>query len=516
MSETRDLVLIVDDNDVARYAKRRTLQRAGYEVVEAATGGEALERLAEHEPRLLVLDVQLPDMSGWEVCRRIKEQNDTRSTLVLQVSATYVREEDTVRALEGGADACLTEPIEPTVLVATVRALLRTRHAEDALRGALQREQAARSLAESANRAKDEFLAMLGHELRNPLGAICNAIAVARLGADNRERALEIAGRQAEQLTKLIDELLDVARITHGRIALRTERVPLHRVLAAALETAEIFVREHGHRLHVEVPEAPIEVEGDPGRLEQVFVNLLENSAKYTERGGEISVSLSAGSGRARVSVRDNGAGIPPEMLQSIFELFTQGQRPLHRPQSGLGLGLSLVRRIVELHGGEVVAHSEGPGHGSEFLVSLPLAPAHSVGASSARTSGAHEARQLDVVVIEDDHDARESLAMLLERFGHKVRVFGDGRAGIDGARRQPPDVLIVDIGLPEIDGYDVVRLARAHPSLQGVPLVALTGYSRPHGRPAPLEAGFTHHLVKPVEPAALRALLAALPARRA
>jgi PAS domain S-box-containing protein len=375
----------------------------------------------------------------------------------------------------------------------------------------IEAERRGHAEAEAASRAKDEFLAMLGHELRNPLAAVQNAVVTAKLDASRREPALEIAHRQARQLGRLIDDLLDVARITQGRIMLRKERVHLAEIIQRAVEATRSFVEERRHELSVSLPPDDVRVEADPARVEQIVVNLLTNAAKYTPPGGRIGLTAERQREEAIIRVRDSGMGIVADMLPHVFDLFTQSPRALDRAQGGLGIGLTVVHRLVELHGGRIEAHSEGVGKGAEFVVWLPALPAvPEEAAETRRMEPAHRGRAR-VLIVEDNADTAESLRMLLELLGHHVRVVHDGGAALDAAQANVPDVMLIDIGLPGMDGYEVARRMRQHPDLKGVILVALTGYGRDEDRQRAFAAGFDYHLVKPVSPDALNGLVARL-----
>src|SRR5262249_7794467 len=428
--EGTNLILVVDDNEPARYTKVRILRDAGYEVVEAATGDEALRLVAERAPRLILLDVNLPGVDGWEVCRRLKADPATASVAVLQVSATHVREEDTVRALEGGADASLTEPIEPAVLVATVRALLRARLAEDALRDALAREQITRAAAEAANRTKDEFLATLSHELRSPLGVILTWVTLLRSGRIDeagRMRAYEAIERNTRHQAKLIEDLLDVSRIISGKMRLDVGVVDIAEVVDAAREGVRHAAEAKGIQLAL-LPAAGVgPVSGDGNRLQQVIWNLLSNAVKFTPRGGQVTIGVDRVASQAQIQVVDSGRGIDPVFLPHIFERFRQADSSTTRSEGGLGLGLAIVRhlgQLVELQGGPVGVESAGFGRGSTFTVRLPLR------AVSLPVAAAHPARVLrppppaaplpdlngvHVLVLDDEPDAREAVAAVLE-----------------------------------------------------------------------------------------------------
>jgi PAS domain S-box-containing protein len=376
-------------------------------------------------------------------------------------------------------------------------------------------ERSLRAEAEASSRAKDEFLAMLGHELRNPLSAIRNAVITASLDAAGRERSLAIIRRSADQLTRLVDDLLDVARVTHGKISLRRERVRLAGVVERAVDATHALVDERAHQLELSLPSEPLDVDGDQTRLEQVLVNLISNSVKYTERGGRIEVELGRSGGEAVLRVRDDGAGISEEMLPRVFDLFAQAGRGLDRAASGLGIGLTVVRRLIELHGGRVEAHSEGVGRGAEFVVRLPALEPRPESEAAPSPLEPPPDRRARVLLVEDNPDAAESMQMLLELLGHEVHLAHDGAAALPLALRYRPDVMLVDIGLPGVDGYEVARRVRAEPELASAVLVALTGYGRPEDKQRALAAGFDLHLTKPVAPEALRGLVATLPAPR-
>ena len=350
---------------------------------------------------------------------------------------------------------------------------------------------------------------MLSHELRNPLSAVRNALVAASLDESRRSRALEIARRQTDQLGRLIDDLLDATRLTQGRITLRKEQVSIAQILERAIESTRSVVESRNLHLRVAVTLKTLQVEADPTRLEQVFVNLLSNAVKYTEAGGCIDVIAERRKEEVFVHIRDTGIGIAPEMLPSIWDLFTQAEAGLDRTQGGLGIGLTVARRLVELHGGRIQAHSEGLGKGAEFLVCLPLIPAMSEGWDPAATTPPMVQRCASILLVEDNHDAAESLTMLLELLGHRIRVVHDGVAAMEAARSNVPDVMLVDIGLLGMDGYEVARRVRLDPNLRRVILIALTGYGYKEDKRQAMAAGYDYHLVKPVDTDLLQELLA-------
>ena len=378
------------------------------------------------------------------------------------------------------------------------------------------REQAARAEAEAANHAKDEFLALLAHELRNPLAPIVSAAGLLRrrgAPADVIEHSARVVERQAGNLARLLDDLLDLSRITRGRIELRAHTVSLADAIGSALEATRPLVDSRRHALAVALPPTPLHVEADPARLEQIIVNVVNNAAKYTPAGGKITVAAFAEGDEAVIRVQDTGIGIAGDMLARIFEPFVQGDRSLAHTSGGLGVGLTLVHRLVALHGGHVEAHSEGPGRGSEFTIRLPLSRrpgSHAVvaGATAAPCPPA------SVLLIEDNADARQTLRVLLEQDGHRVDEVEDGARGLERAEASQPDIILVDIGLPVMDGYEIARRIRARRGAAPI-LVAITGYGQVEDQRRSREAGFDAHLTKPVFPDHLAEVLATLARRR-
>jgi signal transduction histidine kinase/CheY-like chemotaxis protein len=364
--------------------------------------------------------------------------------------------------------------------------------------------------AQEAVRRRDEFLAMLAHELRNPLAPILHAVQVMRLApADSptAPKTREVVERQARHMARLIDDLLDISRITRGKIEIRKERVDLSAVVAGAVQTCSPLMESRGHRLEVSLPPEPLLLEADPTRLEQVIANLLNNAAKYTEPGGHIRLSATGEDDQVVIRVRDTGIGIAPEMQAQVFEPFAQVDQSLERAQGGLGIGLTLVRGLVERHGGTVQVVSGGLGQGSEFVVRLPRGAVP----SDTPTIVAHPANPhaSQIVLVEDNLDACDMLRELLELWGHRVETAADGLRGVELIQRGRPDVALVDIGLPGLDGYQVAQRVRAAPDGQHVFLVALTGYGQPQDRRRALAAGFDAHLIKPVDVDQLAELLA-------
>jgi len=360
-----------------------------------------------------------------------------------------------------------------------------------------------------ADRRKDEFLAMLAHELRNPLAPIANATEFFRSGAlaPELQWCADVIDRQVTQLTRLIDDLVDVSRITRGRIELRRERIVLAPVIQAVLDASRPVMQKWGHELTVDVPAEGIEIDADPARLAQIVINLLHNAARYTPPGGRIGLGVARDADTLVIRVTDTGVGIPPDMLTRVFEMFTQLDRSIERTDAGLGIGLTLVQHLVELHGGTVTAYSAGPGTGSAFVVRLPIVATVIDVASSPSPSRAPSGRR--ILIVDDNQDAAETLAALLRTRGHLVRTAHDGLEGVAAAAAFLPAVVLLDLGMPTLNGYEVARRIRAMEGGAAMMLVALTGWGQEEARRRSREAGFDHHLTKPVEFPTLMSLLA-------
>jgi CheY-like chemotaxis protein len=368
---------------------------------------------------------------------------------------------------------------------------------------------------QEANHGKDEFLAMLAHELRNPLAPILHALDVLDRGGADPEadaQARDMIDRQVRHMARLIDDLLDVSRITRGKIHLRPARMDLATVVSRAVDSTRPLIGARHHTLEVALPPEPITLVADPTRLEQVLANLLNNAAKYTEPGGGIWLACGVEGPEVVLRVRDTGVGIPAPMLGRVFDLFMQAHPTLDRAEGGLGIGLTLVRRLVEMHGGRVEVHSDGPHKGSTFTVRLPLPPGEVVKAAPAPEEPAKEPAApapKHVLVVDDNKGAAEMLTLMLRQDGHEVRVAHDGPGALREARAFSPEVVLLDIGLPGMSGYEVARRLVGDNGAPHPLLVAITGYGQEEDRRRSSEAGFTHHLVKPVDPQELRQLLA-------
>jgi len=361
------------------------------------------------------------------------------------------------------------------------------------------------------HRRKDDFLATLAHELRNPLAPIRYAVAASRkpgLSEEKREQGRQIVERQLEHMSRLLDDLLDIARVMHNMLTLRKRRVELRSVIGAAIETCRPKIDAKQHTLALDLPPQPIELDADPVRLAQVFTNLLINAAKFTNPGGRIELHVRRDHRNLVVSVRDNGVGMAPETIPHLFTLFSQANTALERSEGGLGIGLALVRGLVALHGGSVEARSGGLGRGSEFSVSLPVIAAMPERMSQAAGQASKPVKALRVLVADDNRDGADSCATLLEVSGHTVKTAYNGRDAFEFARQFQPDVALLDIGMPELNGYEVAHKIRGEPWGGTIVLVAITGWGQDEDRRRALAAGFDHHLVKPIDPTQLDALL--------
>ncbi|MET0351079.1 MAG: response regulator [Rhizobacter sp.] len=641
-------LLVVDDNPATRYSTSRVLRAAGYTVREAGTGAEAL-RLADEHVAGVVLDVHLPDMNGFEVCKLLRERPATLRIPVIHLSAAYVGDTDKVRGLHSGADAYMTHPAEPALLVATLQALIRARTAEEGMRrsearfraiyhqassgialvdtegrfvdcnpallsllgreiaevtGAaladfvpadgratlnaalvqarastwrgdfplrsgrgvdvpmewtfsahtepgqllamatdisdrielqrqredlLEREQAARAAAERLNRSKDEFIAVLSHELRTPLNAIVSWVHVLkRLDADaSMARGLDSIERNAHVQTRLVSDILDMSRMDLGKLQLFIEPVDVPELVRIAVNTLGASARDKSLDVVVEMDTVARHVNADASRLQQIVWNLLTNAIKFSNPGGRIRVAATQDGAALSLSVSDEGIGIRPEFAEQLFERFTQGDSGSNRTHGGLGLGLSIVKHLVELHGGDVTAFSEGPGRGSTFTVTIPAGLEASGLIAAPGRPPEHDATArtlstVDVLVVDDDPEAREMLTMILSERGARVTAAVSAADGLERLRAgATPNVLVSDVGMPGQDGYAFVReLRRREAPGAHLPAIALTAFARPQDRETALAAGFDEHCGKPLRPdllvaAILRVTGAVSPPRR-
>ncbi|MEW6762871.1 MAG: response regulator [Pseudomonadota bacterium] len=513
-------ILVVNDDAASLLALTSLLDQwadeSNYAVHSARSGQEALRQVLLHDFAVILLDVNMPGMDGFETAEAIHQRARSADIPIIFVTAFLADEIDRLKAYQRGAADFLFTPVIPQVLHAKVSVFVALamkneqlkRQAEKlsqrtteltATNRRLVREMEERRDAERKSHAKDEFLAMLGHELRNPLSAISSASSLIGLPGANSEtvgRAKQIIQRQSQHLSRIVDDLLDLSRAMSGKILLARRPTDLANLVAGCMETFRATGRTAGYRFSVDL--SPGWVDGDPTRLEQITSNLLDNALKYTPSGGNIDIQLVQEAGDVVLNVRDTGVGIPAELLPQVFDVFVQGAISIDRSQGGLGIGLSLVRRLVELHGGSVSAHSEGSGHGSTFTIRLPrtepaLAP------QAPQTTHGDNSGKPSVLLIEDNEDGREMMATMLAAHGFPVDQAADGLQGVAAAMAKLPAAALVDIGLPGIDGYEVARRLRKDPATRGIRLIALTGYGLAEDQRRVLEAGFDQHLVKPV-----------------
>ncbi|HET9371548.1 MAG TPA: response regulator [Vicinamibacterales bacterium] len=495
-------ILVVDDQDASRFVKARILTRAGYTIAEARTGAEGLALARQDRPDLVVLDVNLPDMSGLEVCRRLKEEFTSPTIQILQVSQTAVTEADRARGLDHGADMYLIEPLGPEVLLATVRALLRTRQVEVQLELAVAREKLAREEAERANQMKDAFVAMVSHELRTPLNAMTGSIWLLKRGAKDPasfDRALDMLDRNARVQVQLINDLLDVSRISAGKLEVDLQPIDLRPVIEAAVESSFDAPAHKRKHIDVEVRVAPARVYGDAMRLEQVVSNLLNNAFQFTPEGGSIVVSCGVESEKAFIRVSDTGAGIDPEFLPHVFERFRQARAMASGRDRGLGLGLAIVHYLVERHNGQVTLDSAGVGKGTTCTITLPLLDVKPDAPGVAFDLPESSLAGLRILLVEDDPDAREVLASILAGYGAGIIAVETGAAALESLRGSAFDVVVSDVGLPDLDGVELLRRVRELGRLQ--PAIAVTAFASEDDRRRLLGGGFHAHVAKPVDP---------------
>jgi len=544
--DERANILLVDDQPARLLSYETILEGLGQNLICARSGVAALEQLMRNEFAVVLLDVSMPGMDGFETASLIHDHPRFERTPIIFVTGVHITDPDRLKGYKLGAVDYVSVPVVPEILRSKVAVLVelyfkrrelerinqslqldnstlraeQTRELErlnqDLQRTNLALAEANTALKEAA-RQKDEFLAMLAHELRNPLAPIRNAVEILRRTPDVSAQIGEmrdVIGRQAEHLTRLVDDLLDVSRITRGRINLTRAPIAVGTIVTRAIETVQPLISTQCHQLTVEMTEPALEVEGDLTRLTQVLGNLLNNAAKYTDPGGSITLGVHKHGDTVRMTVRDTGIGIDPELLPRLFTLFTQVDRSAQRTQGGLGIGLALVRRLVEMHGGTVEASSKGPRNGSEFVVTLPLraraADPMQPASQSPSAPGLKDSVRR-VLIADDNADALETLELLLRADGHMVYTATNGIEAVEVALRCRPDVMLLDIGMPHLDGYDVARRVRAESWGGNVVLIAVTGWGQPEDRRRSDSAGFNAHLVKPLDPLVLSQTMAAL-----
>ena len=550
-------ILLVDDQPARLLTYRAILEPLGHNLVAVSSGLEALEALMKQEFAVVLLDVKMPGMDGFETAALIHDHPRFETTPIIFVTGVHVTEFDRLKGYKAGAIDYVYIPVVPEILRSKVAVLIELDRQRRALQSVnKQLAQSNRALAEAnyelqsektrelealneqlrhtneelsrsnhsletevrertraENQLKeavvkrDEFLAMLSHELRNPLSPLRNASHML-MQADTQDPKVVwsrgVIDRQLKHMIRLVDDLLDVSRIARGKIVLVSEKVTLADIVAAAVETVQPLLDQKNHRLTVEADPA-LAVRGDPVRLAQIVGNLLHNAAKYTGEGGHITLIARANGGRAEICVRDTGIGISPEAIQHVFELFTQIPSERVNTSGGLGIGLALVRALVQLHGGEIDAASPGIDQGSEFTVRIPLLDAPAVEVAPVPGRGEHVMQvRRNILIADDNQDALESLALMLRLEGHEVHCASDGEEALTLAGLRRPEIVVLDVGMPKLDGCEVARRIRAESWGRNAVLVALTGWGQDADRKRSREAGFDMHLVKPVDPATI------------
>ena len=557
MTPARTNILLVDDQPSRLLSYEAILKDLDQNLVRATSGVEALRLLMEEEFAVILLDVSMPEMDGFETAALIHQHPRFETTPIIFVTALQQTDMDRLKAYRLGAVDYVFIPVVPEILRSKVSVLVELYTKRRELQG-LNRslERANRELAEAnstlqaekhrelqrlnetleganaelaeanrilqtqiaererleqalreADRRKDEFLAILAHELRNPLAPIRNAVQLMRvkpLPDPELSWCRDAIERQIELLVRLVDDLLDISRITQGKIKLQKQRVDVAEIVSIAIETIRGSIEGRKQELLVELPGGPCSVDGDLPRLAQVVGNLLNNASKFTDEGGRIRLRVEAerdaGGGSVAIRVTDTGIGIPPDVLPKLFQLFAQVDSRLNRSQGGLGVGLALVRSIVELHGGSVEASSAGPGQGSEFVVRVPLCSAASEPARRKPSAEGLSRVKRRVLVVDDNVDSARSMALLFQSLGHDAATANDGLEALELARSLQPEVVVLDLGMPGLDGYEVAKRLRREPWGEGLLLVALTGWGQQDARDRSKSSGFDAHLVKPVE----------------
>ncbi len=555
-SDERINILLVDDEPKNLTVLETVLADPAYRLVCAESAEAALLALVAEEFALLVLDIQMPGMSGFELAQMIKQRKKTAGVPIIFLTAYYSEDQHVLEGYSTGAVDYLHKPINPTILrskVAVFAELYRKsrectraghsllnevaarRRAEEQLRQMndelehrvaertetlRQRERellTAEEALKSADRRKDQFLATLSHELRNPLAPLRNGLELLKITQDLATEVdiRQMMDRQLSHMVRLIDDLLDLSRITSDKLSLRKEWVSLHTVVETAVEASRPIIEASEHALKLSLPVEPVWLRADATRVAQVITNLLTNAAKYTPNGGSIELAAVDGTSEVMIRVTDTGLGIPPHLLDDVFQMFNQVNRSLDRSQGGLGIGLALAKRLVELHAGTVTAESPGLGHGSSFTVRLPLEKEFGAGTRQGTNHNATRSKLpasgRRVLVVDDNVDAAVSLAKFLQLKGHETRTAHTGPEALAAAHAFKPGFVFLDIGLPGMDGYEVARRLRTEAALCGAVLVALTGWGSDEDKRQSKEAGFDFHLTKPVDLTAVENVLACL-----
>ncbi len=536
-------ILLVDDQPGRLLTYRAILEPLGEDLVEASSGVEALKRLMDDDYALILLDVNMPGMDGFETANMIHQHPRFERTPIIFVTAVNVTDMDRLRGYKLGAVDYVMVPVIPEILrskvvvlaelhrkrlelestnakLAAANEALQTEQARElevlneslrkanvalgaqnvALHGEIAERTRVEQLLREADRRKDEFLATLAHELRNPLAPLQNALSIRRLSDPDVDDPLQdLMERQLALLVRLIDDLLDIARISQAKLTLRKHPTSLQEIIDSAVEIARPSIEQGEHELVVALPAEQVRLVADQARLSQVFANLLNNAAKYSEPHGHIELSTNVREGGVEVQVRDAGIGLEPDQVNRIFEMFSQVETTVDRTHGGLGIGLTLVRRLTEMHDGRVTVTSEGLGRGATFVVTWPLQPvAESSEAAVTAPASSETSVRKRVLVVDDNRDAADTLAMMIEMLGHDVRRLYDPHAVIADVTAFRPQIVFLDVGMPGLSGYELAPKLRALPGFDDLAIVAVTGWGQPEDRRRTQAAGFDEHLVKP------------------
>jgi signal transduction histidine kinase len=507
-------ILIVDDLPEKLLVYETILEDMGQNLMMARSGEEALKLVLKHEFAVILLDVNMPSMNGFETAELIRSRKKSAKTPIIFLTA-FTDELSTAQVYATGAVDYLPTPVLPEVLRAKIRVfieLFQMRHQA----AAQAEERAKREAAEEADRRKDEFLATLAHELRNPLAPLHNALHLLQMSEPDPEtikRALEIMQRQLQQMVRLVDDLMDVSRITQGKIDLRLEYISLQDAIESALETTRPLIETRQHRLQIDLPAHPITVKADLIRLSQIFANLLNNAAKYTDPGGLITLSVEPHKDKVTIRVQDTGIGIEKNKLPQVFDLFLQIDSSLTRAQGGLGIGLTVVKNLVEMQKGTIEVLSEGLNKGSSFIVELPVFNIEESRKENNQSALKPDITKVSRILIVDDNEASaNTLGWMMEILGHETALAFNGPQALEMAKTFQPQLVLLDIGLPKMSGYEVCEAMREIPSLQKTIFVAQTGWGQAEHRRLSKEAGFDYHLVKPIKFESLQDILATIP----
>lgn len=500
--------LLVDDLEENLLSLEALLRRDGLILLKAQSGVEALELLLQQEVALALLDVQMPGMDGFELAELMRGNERTGRIPIIFLTAGSADHQRRFRGYETGAVDFLHKPIEPDILRSKAQVFFELYRQRQQLAHQRDELKAYADALTEADRRKDEFLAVLAHELRNPLAPIRNGLQIMRMssGSEANREIREMMERQVTHLVRLIDDLLDVSRVSKGKIDLQKKSITVQEALQAAIEASRPLIQSSRHHLVQDVPPEPLWIEADLTRIAQVISNLLNNAAKYTPDGGEIHLSASVENNRAVITVSDNGIGIAQEMLSHIFELFTQVENGA-RSRNGLGIGLALARQLVEMHQGTIEAHSLGANQGSTFTVYLPLSNVDEPPSTHENKPAAGNA-SLRILIVDDNISLAKSTGQMLALIGHQTSLAYDGLEGLQKAKEIKPDAILLDIGLPHMNGYDVCLTLRQDPAFRDTIIIAQTGWGQESDRQMSLKSGFDHHMTKPVDLDQLSAVL--------